>query len=175
MQTSPCLVNTWRRCGPSLTVTARLCHLAVFVCLLALTGLAADPGNPITNTAATVANDQQPGSVLIYNYYTSSVNNPGQENTRLNLTNVGPASTSAHMFLIDGVSCAPADFYVCLTTNQTASFLAAEFDPGVSGYAIVVEVDSAGRPVISENGNHLIGDSYIKLSSGHQANLAAIA
>src|SRR5215470_14184051 len=46
-------------------------------------------------------------------------------------------------------------------------------DPGVSGYLIVIAVDEkTGCPI---NFNRLIGDEYVKLSSGHAANLGAEA
>lgn len=61
--------------------------------------------------------------------------------------------------------------FLCLTPNQTSSFLASDLDPGTTGYLIAVAVDCVtGCPV---NFNCLIGDAYVKLSSGHQANLSA--
>src|SRR5262249_51256041 len=70
-------------------------------------------------------------------------------------------------------SCQVADSFICLTTNQTASFLASDIDPGVSGYIVAVAVDnSVGCPI---NFNFLIGDEFIKTTTGHQANLGAEA
>src|SRR5262245_34068963 len=59
------------------------------------------------------------------------------------------------------------------TPNQTTSFLTSDMDPGVNGYLIAIAVDErTGCPI---NFNHLIGDEYVKLSSGHAANLGAEA
>ena len=92
-------------------------------------------------------------------------------NTRINLTNTDQLRPAfVHLFFVDGTTCSVADNYICLTPNQTTSFLASDLDPGVTGYIIAVTVDSLGYPA---SFNYLIGDSYIKLSSGHSANLAA--
>jgi hypothetical protein len=62
---------------------------------------------------------------------------------------------------------------LCLTPNQTATLLASDIDPGVTGYAVAVAVNGAtGCPI---NFNHLIGDEYVKFASGHAANLGAEA
>jgi hypothetical protein len=50
--------------------------------------------------------------------------------------------------------------------------LASDIDPGTTGFIVVVAVDRQGCPI---NFNHLIGDEYVKLNSGHEANLAADA
>jgi len=39
-----------------------------------------------------------------------------------------------HLFFVDGATCSIADSLVCLTPNQTASFLASDIDPGTTGY-----------------------------------------
>ncbi|MGE0103128.1 MAG: beta strand repeat-containing protein [Blastocatellales bacterium] len=132
---------------------------------------AVGPGLPFP-TASSVASDQKPGSVLIYNIYTSSMN-PNAENTRINLTNVDPARTAnVHLFFVDGASCSVADLYLCLSPNKTTSFLASDLDPGTTGYLVAVAVDDNGCPI---NFNYLIGDAYVKFASGHAANLAAIS
>ncbi len=133
--------------------------------------LGADPGTPFPPGAIS---DQQAGSVLIFNFYISSASNPNVENSRINLTNTSDtANATVHLFFLEGTSCSPADYLICLTPNQTMTVNAAEFDPGTSGYVVAVAVDPAnGWPV---RYNHLIGDAYIKLSSGYQANLAAEA
>ncbi|MFN7948895.1 MAG: hypothetical protein U0Z53_26315 [Blastocatellia bacterium] len=133
--------------------------------------LGADPGTPFPPGAIS---DQQAGSVLIFNFYTSSASNPNAENSRINLTNTSDTANAAvHLFFLEGSSCSPADYFICLTPNQTTTVNAAEFDPGTSGYVLAVAVDPAtGWPV---SYNHLIGDAYIKLASGYQANLAAEA
>ena len=118
--------------------------------------------------------DQQTGSVLIYNFYSSSPSNPGVENTRINLTNADPGRTAfVHLFFVDGSTCAVADSTVCLTPNQTVSLEASDIDPGVSGYVVAVAVDRvSGCPI---RFNSLMGDAYVKLSTGHAANLGAEA
>jgi hypothetical protein len=111
--------------------------------------------------------------VLFYNVYTSNATSPATENTRISITNTGPREVGVHMFFVEGASCSPADAIVCLTPNQTASFLASSFDPGTVGYLVAVAVDiQTGCPA---NYNFLIGDAFVKFSSGHEANLAAEA
>ncbi len=129
------------------------------------------PGLPIP-TASSVASDQKAGSVLIYNIYSSSTNGITQ-NTRINLTNTEPNKNAfVHLFFIDGGTCSVADMFICLTPNQTTSFLASDFDPGTTGYIVAVAVDENGCPT---SFNFLIGDAYVKFSSGHTANLPAIS
>jgi hypothetical protein len=65
-----------------------------------------------------------------------------------------------------------ADSILCLTANQTTTFLASDLDPGTTGYIIAVAVDGNGCPT---NFNYLIGDEYVKFSTGHAANLGAEA
>lgn len=146
--------------------------------VLAATSLAADPGIPIVPipgnqsapTAATVANDQKPGSVLIYNVYTSSSTSAATENTRISITNTATRAISIHLFFVDGNTCSPADSIVCLTAAQTSSFRASDFDPGTMGYVVAIAIDENGCPALH---NALIGDSFVKFSSGHEANLGA--
>ncbi len=77
-----------------------------------------------------------------------------------------------HLFFVDGATCSIADSIVCLTPNQSSSFLASDIDPGTTGYLIAVAQDRTGCPI---NFNYLIGDEFVKLSSGHAANLPAEA
>ncbi|MBK9708286.1 MAG: DUF11 domain-containing protein [Acidobacteria bacterium] len=119
----------------------------------------------------TPSSDLKPGSILIFPIYTSDPSIGSRQNTRINLTNTDQLRPAfVHLFFVDGTTCSVADNYICLTPNQTTSFLASDLDPGVTGYIIAVAVDSLGYPA---SFNYLIGDSYIKLSSGHSANLAA--
>jgi hypothetical protein len=111
--------------------------------------------------------------VLFYPIYTSSATDSSQEDTRINITNVEiHRPVAVHLFFVDGTSCSVADMFVCLSENQTASFLASEFDPGTTGFLIAVAVDSLGCPT---SFNALMGDEYVRLASGHESNLAAEA
>jgi hypothetical protein len=62
--------------------------------------------------------------------------------------------------------------YICLSQNQTATFLASEFDPGTTGYLIAIATNSLGCPI---SFNALMGDEYVKFSTGHASNLTADA
>ena len=129
---------------------------------------AAGPGGLIP--AAAEAGDQKAGSVLIYNVYTSGATSGNTQNTRINLTNTHPQLPAfVHLFFV-AEGCSIADSYVCLTANQTASFLASDLDPGTTGYLVAVAVNQIGCPT---NFNYLIGDEYVKFTSGHAANLSA--
>jgi hypothetical protein len=113
------------------------------------------------------------GSVLVFNLYTSSLANPNNENTRINLTNTDPSrAANIHLFFVDGSNCSVADANICLTPNQTASFLASDLDPGTTGYIIAIATDRQGCPI---RFNRLIGDAYVKLAAGQAASLAAEA
>lgn len=130
------------------------------------------PGIKIAATNS-VANDQKAGSILIYPVYTSLATQPGQQNTRINMTNIDSRrSANVHLFFVDGNTCSVSDSYLCLTANQTSSFLMSDLDPGVSGYLMAVSVNAQGCPV---NFNSLVGDAYVKFGIGHAANLGAIA
>ncbi|MGE0103603.1 MAG: hypothetical protein AB7H86_23380 [Blastocatellales bacterium] len=146
--------------------------LAIFaLAMMSMAALAADPGAPFPQESE--VNDQKAGSLLIYNFYSSSATASNTDNTRINITNTSDFSAAfVHLYFVAD-SCTVADSYICLTANQTASFLTSDFDPGFRGYIVAVAVDGiVGQPV---QFNYLIGDEYIKLSSGHSANLAAEA
>jgi len=141
--------------------------LTVALALLSSVALAADPG-------AVASGGPKPGSVLVYNYYTSSASHPGKQDTQINLTNTSDAGPVAiHIFLVNSDDCSVADFFFCATANQTASFLASDVDPGAEGYMIAVASDLAtGCPI---SFNLLIGSESVKLASGHAASLSADA
>ena len=128
------------------------------------------PGNPFPPSSE--MSDQKAGSVLLYNVYTSGATSGNTQNTRINLTNINPQRGSfVHLFFV-AEGCSIADSYICLTANQTASFLASDLDPGTTGYLVAVAVNAIGCPT---NFNYLIGDEYVKFTSGHAANLGAEA
>ena len=145
----------------TLTLTALLAF--------ALTAWAAEPnsGNPGQAYSDRQAGGPQPGTVLIYNLYTSDAANVNQE-TEVHITNTNPAAIAAlHLFFIDGNSCAIADAFICLTPSQTATFLASDVDPGTTGYLIDVPANySTGCHI---RFNYLIGSELVKLRSGHTA------
>ncbi|HMV49779.1 MAG TPA: HYR domain-containing protein [Blastocatellia bacterium] len=127
-------------------------------------------GRPLPPSAA--GSDQKPGSVLAFPVYTSGATSPQAQNTRIALTNT-EASRQAfvHLFFISD-NCSVSDSFICLTPQQTMTFLASDFDPGTTGYLLAVATDGAGCPA---NFNFLIGDEYVKFQSGHAANLGAEA
>jgi hypothetical protein len=128
-------------------------------------GIQFSPTSPVS--------DNKVGSVLFYPIYTSSATAATTQNTRFSITNAHTRRAAyVHLFFVDGTSCSVADMYICLTANQTATFLASAFDPGTTGYLIAIATDSQGCPIAF---NALMGDLYVKLANGHQASLAAEA
>ncbi len=146
--------------------------LAVFTLIVMSSfAMAADPGLPVPWSSE--VSDQKAGSILVYNVYTSGATSGNTENTRINITNTSSQRAAfVHLYFVSA-GCSVADSYICLTANQTASFLTSDVDPGVKGYIVAVAVDPIlGCPV---NFNWLIGDEYVKMASGHAANLGAEA
>ncbi len=140
--------------------------LVLIACAIASMAQSVEPG---------ISSDQKQGSMLFYNVYTSTVGDASQ-NTRLNITNTNhTSSVNVHLFFV-GSGCSIADTYLCLTANQTFSFLASEYDPGETGFIFAVATDDSGAPI---NFNYLIGDLYVKswfgTSNYFQANLGAEA
>lgn len=115
--------------------------------------------------------DQKPGSVLVFPYYTSDVQN--KWDTRITISNLATAnypvgvqgnfglytnSIVVHVFMIQGSNCQQADFFLCLTKGASMSFKMLEQDPGVTGTLIAVAVDYQGLPV---SWNALIGNAFV--------------
>lgn len=124
----------------------------------------------ITPEGASPSSDQKPGSILIYPIYTSG-SDPIRQNTRISLTNIHTVrSAFVHLYFVDGSTCSVADAFICLTPNQTTSFLASDLDPGTTGYIMAMAVNGDGCPI---NFNYLIGDEYVKFSSGHAGSIGA--
>jgi hypothetical protein len=151
----------------------KLAHalLALFaLVVLSSFALAADPGLVYPPTSE--ASDQKAGSLLVYNAYTSGATSGTTQNTRINITNTSTSSGVAVHFFFVSDGCSIADSFICLTATQTATFLASDVDPGVSGYIVALATDGDGLPTVH---NFLIGDEYVKYTTGHSANLGAIA
>lgn len=127
--------------------------------------------------------DDKPGSVLFYGLYTSAAaSNDPQNNSRVSLTNTNPQlGVAIHLFFVDGASCSVADAFLCLTPNQTATFLMSDVDPGITGYIVAIAVDGpAGTADGNNTGcpvsfNYLIGSVFVKMtmSPRREAELAA--
>ena len=119
----------------------------------------------------TAVSDQKAGSILFYPFYSSSTTDPGAD-SRIAVTNTSTTSAAfVHIFMVSGSSCNVADFFSCFTAAQTSYFLASVLDPGTSGYIVMVAVDGiTGCPV---KFNYLIGDGFVKLSSGLHGNYGA--
>jgi hypothetical protein len=146
--------------------------LALFALVaMSAAALAADPGLAYPPTSE--VSDQKAGSVLVFNYYTSGATSGNTQNTRISMTNTSSTSAAfVHLFFVTE-GCSIADFHICLTANQTGSFLASDVDPGISGYIVAIAENGVnGCPAAH---NHLIGDAYVKTTAGHSANLAAEA
>lgn len=103
------------------------------------------------------ASGQKAGSVLVFPYYISKA--AEKKDTRLSITNTGAAQTYAHIFFIDGTTCAQSDLFLCLTPNAAFSFKASEYDPEATGWLLAVTVDANGLPVPN---NALIGNAFVQ-------------
>ncbi|MEP7339749.1 MAG: putative Ig domain-containing protein [Acidobacteriota bacterium] len=127
--------------------------------------------------ATSAISTDKPGSILFIGLAVSGATAGGsgdsnQNNTRMNLTNVHPTlNVVVHLFFIDGTTCSVADSFLCLTANQTTSFLMSDLDPGTMGYMMMVAVDGpAGFAGGNNTGcpisfNYLIGNANIKFTS----------
>ncbi len=138
--------------------------------MMSVAALAADPGQPYPRESE--VSDQKAGSVLFYNTYTSAAN-PITENTRINITNTSSTHAAfVHVYFVAD-NCNVADSFICLTANQTVSFLTSDVDPATRGYIVAVAVDAEyGCPI---SFNFLIGDLYIKAPPADPAGGAFVA
>ena len=119
-----------------------------------------------------LADGQKPASVLVYNYYQSSATQSAKSDTVFNLTNLSlNASAYVHVIFVQSDTCAVADTFLCLTPNQTTSFLASDIDPGAKGYMVAVATDkNTGCPI---SFNFLIGSESVKWKNGRTASFNA--
>lgn len=135
-------------------------------------GIAGLPGSASDAALGRSVSDNKLGSVLFFNYYVSDALS-SQVNTRINITNVhATQDIVVHVFFVDSTTCNIADAFICLTGNQTTTFLTSDLDPNVAGYLVVVAVDGQGRPV---SFNFLAGDELVVTPTGHRFGLAAMA
>ena len=77
------------------------------------------------------------------------------------------------LIFVDGTTGANLNAFINLAPFQTAQFLASDIVPGLTGYLMAVAVN--GSTLCPINFNNLIGDAYVKRSTGHRAGLSAIA
>src|SRR5262249_2964770 len=116
---------------------------------------------------------QKLGSVLIFKAFTSSATAPATANTQFSIVNTNQTSpVFLHIFFIDGRDCSVADSFLCLTPCVIVCFYASDVDPGTSGYAVAVAVESSGCPTMF---NFLAGSERVKYASGFEADLGAEA
>lgn len=135
-------------------------------------GIQGLPGSAADASQGRGISENKLGSVLFFNYYTSDALS-SQVNTRFNITNVNPSQdVVVHVFFVDSNTCSIADAFLCLTGNQTTTFLASDLDPNITGYLVAVAVDTQGRPV---SFNYLAGDELVVTSTAHRFGLAAMA
>ncbi len=144
--------------------------LLVTLTLLSAVALAQNPdGDPIGR--GNEVHDQRAGSMLIYNYYTSTM--PVSADTRITITNTHETSgVYISLVFVEGGSGQPAPVWIYLDPAQTQSFLMSDNDPGISGYIIAFAADYQG---IRLQWDYLMGTAAITLESGHRATLGALA
>ena len=144
----------------------RLPSLSLLLLLVGLTGFAQVPG--ITISPSSELSDQKPGSVLLYNFFTSPVE------TEISVTNTnGSQATGVRFFFVNGATGAATQRLLTLNANQTTSLYASQIASGTRGYVLAVAVNAAsGCPV---SFNFLRGSAFTKLQTGHQSRLAAVA
>jgi len=151
---------------------ARLFGALLVLLPLSLAAMAAEPSLRDLVDLRPTANAQRPGSVLIFNIYTSDATKPETQNTSVTITNTHKQqSVAVHVFAIRGSDGSVADAFICLTANQTTTLLTSDFDPGSTGYLVVIAVDR--RTGCPAGFNFLMGSEYVKFASGHTAALSA--
>jgi len=150
--------------------TRILFHISIFAALtITALGQAAPTRTARINEAT--ASQQRPGSVLVFNIYTSGATATTNANTQISITNTNiSAAANLRVFFIEDNG-RIADSSICLTANQTVTFLASDVDPGVSGYLIAMATAlNTGCPT---GFNFLTGSEEVRFTSGHAASLPA--
>ena len=88
-------------------IQLRLAVLTLMMLFVPLAAKAADPGLAFPSTSE--MSDQKAGSLLVYNYFSSSACCALQENSRINITNTHTTlGVAVHLFFIDGSTCSVA-------------------------------------------------------------------
>lgn len=120
----------------------------------------------VPNFAQPIAvSDQKPGSLLVFPYYNTQLVGGVQNNARIAITNTSETTTVfVHMFFLEGSTCTPSDFFICLTANGGVTMFANDIDPLNVGYIIAVAVSGTdGTPT---SPNSLIGNAFINATIG---------
>lgn len=133
--------------------------LSVFSCLLVLTFCC------VASMAQIAVSDQKPASLLVFPYYNTQLVGATQNNARIAITNTHESQqVFVHMFFLEGASCTPSDFFICLTANGGITMFANDIDPNNVGYILAVAVDGlTGFPIAH---NALIGNAFINAVIG---------
>lgn len=140
--------------------------------LLAFAQLTLAQGNPVPDSSA--LSNQKVGSVLFYNFYSSISAEPEKEDTDISITNTHPSiRVMVRFFFINGADGQITAADIHLNGRQTISVLASDLAADKRGYIVAVTADEfTGCP---KKFNFLAGDAYVKLKTGHAANLNAEA
>jgi hypothetical protein len=102
---------------------------------------------------------EQPGSLLVFPYYASSLYSTA-ENTTLSVTNTSATdATQLRVLFYSAADCRTAEYAVCLGAQQTLSFKMSDYDPGVKGYCLAYATDAGGQPT---QFNHLVGSARVR-------------
>ena len=125
---------------------------------------------PLAENKALGAGEMKPGSILIYQRFTSGT----QGSSKLFLTNTHPTTKSRVRVIFNGTvgNGAVAETIISLFPNQTMAIDPQEFLPNQKGWAIAIAIDLRALPV---NFNNLIGSSQVTEQSGARNGYAALA
>src|SRR6185369_11470849 len=110
----------------------RVLFLFTTLTLLAIGTFAQSPdGDPIG--PGNEIHDQRAGSLLIYNYYTSSVFAP--QNTLITMTNTNVSvGVTVQLTFVEGSSGQTSFGGLVFAPGQTLTFPISDVDPGITGY-----------------------------------------